>query len=135
MENKIFLYVLDEDLDFIIESLTAERLAVVHMLRDLKDEENTPLVSYFTQGGKILARTTEDRDVKPIEIPIGVTKDQVRDICHGKKVEVTSLEIRNHFRTIHTSSQSGDRKHANHNRDLNQRSSTDEHAGRNRTSR
>ena len=119
----------------IFESLAAERLSVVHMLRDLKDEENTPFVSYFTQGGKILARTSEDRDVKPVEIPIGVTKDQVRDLCKGKKVEVTSLEIRNHFRTIHASSHSGERNQPRYVKDQNQRSgpsSTDEHP-RNRT--
>ena len=89
----------------IFESLTSERLSVVHTLRDLKDEENSPLISYFTQGGKILARISEDREARPIEIPIGVTKDQIRDLCKGKKVEVTSLEIRNHFRATHANSQ------------------------------
>ena len=86
------------------ESLTAERMSVVNMLKDLKKEENPPLVSYFTQGGKMLVRTSEDRDTALVEIPVGVTKEQIRSLCLGKKVTVTSLQIRNQFRSVHTSS-------------------------------
>ena len=83
---------------------------MVHMLRDMKSDENPPVLSYFTQGGKILVRTSEDRNVKLVEIPIGVTKDQVRDLCKRKRVEVSSLEIRNQFRLTHSGAQVGGRR-------------------------
>lgn len=82
------------------ESLTAERLAVVHMLKNLKDEEGTPVVSYFTQGGKILVRTSEDRDSKLIEIPIGVTKDQIKSLCMGQKIAMTPQDICKQLRSV-----------------------------------
>ena len=86
------------------ESLTAERMSVVNMLKDLKKEENPPLVSYFTQGGKILVRTSEDRDTALIDIPVGVTKEQIRSLCQGKKIAVTSLQVRNQFRSVRANS-------------------------------
>ena len=81
---------------------------MVHMLRDLKGEEDSPVVSYFTQGGKILVRTSEDRDAKLIEVPIGVSKDQLREMCKGKKIQLTSLQIRNQFRIIHENNHQND---------------------------
>ena len=87
------------------ESLTAERLAVVRMLKELKDEGMTPLVSYFTQGGKILVRTSEDRDSRLVEIPIGVTKEQIKGLCSGQKILVSAQNIRNQFRSTRTNAQ------------------------------
>ena len=66
------------------------------------------MVSYFTQGGKILVRTSEERDAKLTEIPIGVSKDQIREMCKGKRIQPTSLQIRNQFRITHANNQLND---------------------------
>ena len=57
----------------IFESLTSERLAVVHYLKQLKQEENSPVLSYYTQSGRIYVRTSEDREIRPTEIPVGAS--------------------------------------------------------------
>ena len=85
----------------IFESLTSERLSVIHDLRDLKKESDSKVLSYYTQTGKIFVRTSENKDVRPTEIPFGMTKDQIRDLCGGKSVELSSTEILDRFRDVH----------------------------------
>ena len=85
----------------IFESLTSERLSVIHDLRDLKKESDSKVLSYYTQTGKIFVRTSENKEIRPTEIPFGITKDQIRDLCSGKNIELSSAEILDRFRDIH----------------------------------
>ena len=85
----------------IFESLTSERLAVVHYLKQLKQEENSPVLSYYTQSGRIYVRTSEDREIRPTEIPVGASNAEIRDMCFGKKVDLTPVGICDQFRSIH----------------------------------
>ena len=86
----------------IFESLTSERLATVGVLRDLKKAKDPSVLSYYTQGGKIFVRTSEDKDVRPVEVPFGASKEQIKDICKGKKVTISPLDIRDHVRQVHS---------------------------------
>ena len=85
----------------VFESLTTERLAVIEMIKALKNDNSSPVLSYFTQTGKIFIRTSESRDVKPIEIPFGCGPDQIRELCAGGVVNPTEMAIRDQFRAIH----------------------------------
>ena len=85
----------------VFESLTSERLTTLNVVRDIKQTENSPIHSYYTQGGKIFMRLTENKELKPIEIPFGATRVQIMDLCRGKKVTVSPLEIRDHIRQVH----------------------------------
>lgn len=99
----------------VFESLTAERLAMVNNLKVLKQEQGSNILSYYTQTGKVLVRTSENKETRPLEVPVGSTKDQIRDICRGKKVILSSTDIRNQFRKIHGGIQSSDRTDTNSN--------------------
>ena len=88
----------------VFESLTSERLATIAVLRDLKQAGDNPVLSYFTQGGKIFVKTSENKDVRPTEIPFGASKDQIKDICNGKKVSISHVDIRDHIRLVHGTS-------------------------------
>lgn len=70
-------------------------------LKELKQEQGCCVLSYFTQAGKILVRISEDKDTYPIEIPVGANKEVIRNLCQGKKVELSAVDIRDHFRSIH----------------------------------
>ena len=85
----------------IFESLTTERLSVIETVKALKNDQSSSVLSYFTQGGKIFVRTSESRDVKPVEIPFGCGPELIRDICDGKKVSPPDVAIRDQFRAIH----------------------------------
>ena len=85
----------------IFESLTAERLSVIRDLKDLKQETGSKILSYYTQTGKIYVRTSEDKGVRPTEIPFGMNKSQIRDLCQGKTVDLSSSEILDRFRSVH----------------------------------
>ena len=85
----------------IFESLTTERLSVIEMLKSLKDDPRSPVLSYFTQAGKIFIRTSENRDVKPIEIPFGFGVEEIHELCAGRRVDPTDAAIRDQFRAIH----------------------------------
>ena len=85
----------------IFESLTSERLSVIRDLRELKKETDSKVLSYYTQAGKILVRTSENKEVRPTEIPFGLTKDQIRDLCKGKDMQPTTTEILDRFREVH----------------------------------
>ena len=91
----------------IFESLTSERLSVIHDLRELKKEQGSNVLSYYTQTGKIYVRTSEDKEVRPTEIPFGATKAQIREICKGKEVKLSSTEVLERFRDIHHQSKTG----------------------------
>ena len=95
----------------IFESLTAERLAAVHCLKELKDDGSSPVLSYYTQSGRIFVRTSESRETRPIEIPVGASKEQIRDMCAGKTVELTAVEICDQFRLVRTGSTIPTRSH------------------------
>ena len=99
----------------VFESLTAERLAMVNNLKVLKQEQGSNILSYYTQTGKVLVRTSENKETRPLEVPVGSTKDQIRDICRGKKVVLSSTDILNQFREIHGGNQSSDRTDPNSN--------------------
>lgn len=86
----------------VFESLTAERLATISVIRGLKQAGNSPVLSYYTQGGRIFVRTSENKEVKPVEVPFGATKEQVKDICNGKKVTLSPTNIRDHVRQVHS---------------------------------
>ena len=90
----------------IFESLTSERLSVIHNLRELKQEQGSNVLSYYTQTGKIYVRTSENKEVRPTEIPFGVTKAQIRDLCRGQEVKLSSTEILDRFRAVHLDLQS-----------------------------
>ena len=85
----------------LFESVTQERISILNNLKELKAEPNTPILSYFTQAGTILVRTSPDRDVRAIEIPFGLTKGQIMDLCAGGKVAPTPVSVREHFRSVH----------------------------------
>ena len=85
----------------IFESLTAERLSVIEMIKALRNDPRSSVLSYFTQAGKIFVKTSESRDVRPIEIPFGCGPDQIRDLCEGRKVDPSDTTIRDQFRAIH----------------------------------
>ena len=85
----------------IFESLTSERLSVIHDLRELKKEPGSNVLSYYTQSGQILVRTSDNKEVRPTEIPFGVTKSQIRELCKGSQVGLSSAEILDRFRSIH----------------------------------
>ena len=99
----------------VFESLTAERLAMVNNLKVLKQGQGSNILSYYTQTGKVLVRTSENKETKPLEVPVGSTKDQIRDICRGKKVVLSSTDVLNQFRKIHGGNQSSDRTDPNSN--------------------
>ena len=86
----------------IFESLTAERLSVINMIKALKEEGDPHVLSYYTQGGKILVRTSEDRDVKPVEIPFGLDKSQIQALCGGGRVAPTALAVCDQFRAVNS---------------------------------
>ena len=86
----------------IFESLTAERLSVINMIKALKEEGDPHVFSYYTQGGRILVRTSEDRDVKPVEIPFGLDKSQIQTLCAGERVAPTALAICDQFRAVNS---------------------------------
>lgn len=88
----------------IFESLTAERLSVINMIKALKDEGNSHILSYFTQGGKIFVRTSENRDVRPVEIPFGLNQDQIRLLCAGEHVSPTPIAVCDQFRAVSSGS-------------------------------
>ena len=85
----------------IFESLTTERLSVIEMIKALKNDNSSPVLSYFTQAGKIFIRTSESRDVKPIEIPFGCGPEQIRELCAGRAVNPPEVAIRDQFRAVH----------------------------------
>ena len=88
----------------IFESLTSERLATINQIKALKQAGDSPVVSYFTQGGKMYIKTSESRETTPLEVPFGASKDQIKDLCSGKRVTVSPLDIRDHIRQVHSSS-------------------------------
>ena len=85
----------------VFESLTSERLATLNVVKDIKQAEQSPIHSYYTQGGKIFVRLSENKDLKPIEIPFAATRVQIMDLCKGKKVTLSPLAIRDHVRQVH----------------------------------
>ena len=85
----------------IFESLTSERLSVISALKSLKADGTSNIVSYFTQSGKIFVRTSEDKGVKPIEIPFGLDQGQIRMLCEGRKVEPSPTIVRDQFRAAY----------------------------------
>lgn len=85
----------------IFESLTTERLSVIEVLKTLKNDRRSPVLSYYTQAGRIYVRTSESRDVRPIEIPFGCGPEQIRELCEGKKVTLSNVVVRDQFRAIH----------------------------------
>ena len=91
----------------IFESLTTERLSVIELLKSLKEDPRSPVLSYFTQTGKIFIKTSESRDVKPIEIPFGFGVDEIHELCAGRRVDPTDTAIRDQFRAIHGRGSSG----------------------------
>ena len=92
----------------IFESLTSERLATVNELKKLKQAGDPHVLSYFTQGGKIFVRTSENKEVRPVEIPFGASQTHIKDLCNGKKVEISPLDIRDHVRQMHSGPGSGE---------------------------
>ena len=90
----------------IFESLTAERLSVVNMIKALKDEGNPHVLSYYTQGGKIYVRTSEDKNVRPVEIPFGLNQHQIKELCEGAQVSPTAVAVRDQFRAVNSGSNS-----------------------------
>ena len=91
----------------VFESLTSERLSVIQMLRTMKDDPSSSVVSYFTQSGKIFVKTSESRDVRPVEIPFGCGLAQIRELCEGKKVTPSDTAIRDQFRAVNSRGQLG----------------------------
>ena len=88
----------------IFESLTAERLSVIDMIKALKTEGNSRILSYYTQGGKILVRTSEDRTVRPVEIPFGLNKNEIKALCDGERVSPTPVAVCDQFRAVNSGS-------------------------------
>lgn len=89
----------------VFESLTTERLAVINMIKTLKDDPSSPVLSYFTQNGKIFVKTSTSREVDPIEIPFGASLDDIRSLCEGHEFSPTPTAIREQFRAIHARAQ------------------------------
>ena len=87
----------------IFESLTSERLATINVLRDLKKESDNPIVSYYTQSGRIFAKISDSKEVKPVEIPFGASRQQIKDLCGGKKVTISPMDVRDHVRQVNGS--------------------------------
>ena len=81
--------------------MTSERLSVINDLRDLKKEEGSGVLSYYTQAGRIFVKTSVDKEVRPTEIPFGVIKSQIRELCKGDEVELSSSQILDLFREVH----------------------------------
>ena len=92
----------------IFESLTSERLATVNELKKLKQAGGPHVLSYFTQGGKIFVRASENKEVRPVQIPFGASQTHIKDLCNGKKVEISPLDIRDHVRQVHSGAGSGE---------------------------
>lgn len=90
----------------IFESLTAERLSVINMIKALKDEGNPHVLSYYTQGGKIYVRTSEDKNIRPVEIPFGLNQHQIQALCEGEQVSPTAVAVCDQFRTVNSGSNS-----------------------------
>ena len=88
----------------IFESLTTERLSVIDMLKALKAEGSPHVLSYYTQGGRIFVRTSEDREVRPIEIPFGLNQDQIKALCQGEQVSPTPIAVCDQFRAVNSAS-------------------------------
>ena len=86
----------------VFESLTAERLSVINMIKALKDQGNQCVLSYYTQGGKIFVRTTEDRSVRPVEIPFGLDMSQIKALCEGGRVSPTAVAVCDQFRAVNS---------------------------------
>lgn len=63
------------------ESLTSERLAVVHLLQELqgKDKSQSPFQSHYTSMGRIFIKPHGAS--KAVELPVGTTKEEVLKIC------------------------------------------------------
>ena len=91
----------------VLESVTNERLVLLNSLKEIKFEEGSPVVSYFTQSGTVLVRTSLDKNVPAKEVPFGLNKDQLRKYCKGEKVAPSPASVREHFRAIHASGQHG----------------------------
>lgn len=66
----------------VFESLTKERMAVVQILNSLRHEEDPPFKSFFTFRGDIFIKVREGD--KPIQIPVGSSRDQILGLCRGK---------------------------------------------------
>ena len=73
------------------ESLTNERLAVIHTLQKLhKSRETSPFLSYYTSMGRIfirLADPTGRKAAKTVELAVGVTEQGILEICEHHKVK------------------------------------------------
>ena len=76
------------------ESLTNERLAVIHTLQKLhKSRETSPFLSYYTSMGRIfirLADPTGRKAAKTVELAVGVTEKGILEICEHHKVKKTA---------------------------------------------
>ena len=73
------------------ESLTNERLAVIHTLQKLhKPRETSPFLSYYTSMGRIFIRLADPagrKAVKTVELAVGTTEKDILDICERHKVK------------------------------------------------
>ena len=73
------------------ESLTNERLAVIHTLQKLhKPRETSPFLSYYTSMGRIFIRLpdpTGRKAAKTVELAVGVSEKDILDICEHHKVK------------------------------------------------
>ena len=73
------------------ESLTNERLAVIHTLQKLdKPKETSPFLSYYTSMGRIFIRLpdpTGRKAAKTVELAVGVSEKDILDICEHHKVK------------------------------------------------
>lgn len=81
----------------VFESLTSERLAVVNMIRTLKESQDSPILSYFTQSGKVCVITSQNQKV---EIPFGAQMSDIRALCEGRAFVPTPTAVRDQFRAI-----------------------------------
>lgn len=76
----------------VFESLTSERLAIIRLLKSMKDEPNCPFHSYFTFRGLIYLKFREND--RPVEIVVGTVRDQILQICKGERLVLGSQGIR-----------------------------------------
>ena len=70
----------------------------------IKAERDSHILSYYTQGGRIFVRTSEDRNVRPVEIPFGLNQNQIKALCQGERVTPTPVAICDQFRAVNSGS-------------------------------
>lgn len=70
----------------IFESLTKDRMAIVQILNNMRRDVQPPFKTFYTFRGDIFVKVREGD--RPIEIPVGTTREDIIRMCKGEHVEV-----------------------------------------------